>query len=295
MRLLHDDGFTEREFFTHRNVLQENALTSMQKLIQAATDNVELASFGGIVQEILKAKDLTPKIADGIDKIWKNSSIRQVYESGRRLHLSSATEYYFDHVLRFSAENFIPNEEDLIRARAQTTGITETKFDHNSAHFSIVDVGGQRSERRKWLHCFDNVTCVIYLAALDEYDMILQEDDKTNRLEESLNLFREVSGSHWFRETPFMLFLNKSDLFQKKMKKYPLKISFPEIEEQVAENFEAAVGFIRKKYENNFSGFRLYVFVTCAVDKKKTVCMFLKQCRTLFWHQRCGSSSMDCK
>jgi len=50
----------------------------------------------------------------------------------------------------------------------RTTGIIETLFDIRGVEFNIVDVGGQRSERRKWLHCFEAVTAVIFLAALDE-------------------------------------------------------------------------------------------------------------------------------
>lgn len=39
----------------------------------------------------------------------------------------------------------------------------------------IVDVGGQKSERRKWIHCFENVTSLIFLASLSEYDQVLEE------------------------------------------------------------------------------------------------------------------------
>jgi len=43
--------------------------------------------------------------------------------------------------------------------------------------FRIVDVGGQRSERKKWIHCFEGVTAVIFVSALNEYDLVLAEDD----------------------------------------------------------------------------------------------------------------------
>ncbi|KAK2119674.1 hypothetical protein P7K49_001060 [Saguinus oedipus] len=39
----------------------------------------------------------------------------------------------------------------------------------------MVDVGGQRSERRKWIHCFESVTSIIFLVALSEYDQVLAE------------------------------------------------------------------------------------------------------------------------
>jgi len=48
--------------------------------------------------------------------------------------------------------------------------------------FSMVDVAGQRSERRKWIHCFSNVTAIIFLAALSEYDQVLFESENVVRL-----------------------------------------------------------------------------------------------------------------
>jgi len=45
----------------------------------------------------------------------------------------------------------------------------------------MVDVGGQRSERRKWIHCFENVTSIMFLVALSEYDQVLAESDNEVR------------------------------------------------------------------------------------------------------------------
>ena len=42
--------------------------------------------------------------------------------------------------------------------------------------FSMFDVGGQRSERKKWIHCFENVTSIIFCVALSEYDQVLLEE-----------------------------------------------------------------------------------------------------------------------
>ena len=51
-----------------------------------------------------------------------------------------------------------------------------------TATYRMVDVGGQRSERRKWIHCFENVTSIIFLVALSEYDQILFESDNEVRI-----------------------------------------------------------------------------------------------------------------
>ena len=55
----------------------------------------------------------------------------------------------------------------------------------------MVDVGGQRSERRKWIHCFENVTSIIFLVALSEYDQILFESENEVLI---LALFEQVEN-----------------------------------------------------------------------------------------------------
>ena len=50
---------------------------------------------------------------------------------------------------------------------------------YNVIHNRLVDVGGQRSERKKWIQCFDDVKAVLFVAALSGYDMIIREDDST--------------------------------------------------------------------------------------------------------------------
>jgi GTPase SAR1 family protein len=91
-----------------------------------------------------------------------------------------------------------------------------------------VDVGGQRSERKKWMFCFEDVTSVLFVVSLIEYDMKLYEDNTTNRLQESLKLFKEISGSKYFTNSTFILFLNKSDLFKQKIETSPLSDYFPD-------------------------------------------------------------------
>lgn len=57
----------------------------------------------------------------------------------------------------------------------------------------MFDVGGQRSERKKWIHCFEGVTCIIFCGALSAYDMVLVEDDEVVGL--VLQLTSERSNS----------------------------------------------------------------------------------------------------
>ena len=93
----------------------------------------------------------------------------------------------------------------------------------------MVDVGGQRSERKKWIHCFDDSTAVIFVASLSDYDMVLTEDRSMNRMRESIRVFGQICNNRFFQTTAMILFLNKSDLLAIKLKKEesPITICFP--------------------------------------------------------------------
>jgi guanine nucleotide-binding protein G(i) subunit alpha len=97
-------------------------------------------------------------------------------------------------------------------------------------HSSMFDVGGQRSERKKWIHCFEAVTCIIFCVALSEYDQVLLEVNTINRMEESLTLFGSIVNSAWFTRTSIVLFLNKIDIFRRKLLTVPLERYYPDYE-----------------------------------------------------------------
>lgn len=94
----------------------------------------------------------------------------------------------------------------------------------------MFDVGGQRSERKKWIHCFENVTTIIFLVAISEYDQLLFEDETVNRMQEALTLFDSICNSRWFTKTSIILFLNKIDRFKEKLPVSPMKNYFPDYE-----------------------------------------------------------------
>jgi guanine nucleotide-binding protein subunit alpha, other len=91
-------------------------------------------------------------------------------------HANCGITSFFDDVDRLFAPNYIPNDQDVLRSRLRTTGITETIFDLGSLTYRMFDVGGQRSERKKWIHCFENVNCLLFLVAISGYDQCLVED-----------------------------------------------------------------------------------------------------------------------
>lgn len=91
----------------------------------------------------------------------------------------------------------------------------------------MFDTGGQRSERQKWIHCFDNVTAVLYVISISEYDQVLEEDKNVNRMNESIELFENVVNNKYFKRAPFVYFFNKQDLLEFKIKEKSVQPYFP--------------------------------------------------------------------
>jgi len=272
MKIIHLDGFSKDERQTYKSIIYNNVLTSMKSLINA-TNDLKIPLEGeskAVARRILENESsygsLPTDLVNDIKNLWADQSIKKVYDRQAEFQLNDSAAYYLSAIDRIAAADYIPTEQDVLRSRAKTTGIIETEFIVERTKFRMVDVGGQRSERKKWMHCFQDVTAVIFCVALSEYDLKLYEDDQTNRMHESLKLFKEICNSRWFIETAMILFLNKRDLFEDKIKKVDLKVCF--LEYMGGCNYDNAVTFIKDKFlsMNENPKKHIYTHVTCATD-----------------------------
>jgi len=206
------------------------------------------------------------EVAESISVLWRDKGIRETFELGnKKYQLNETAEYFFDGVDRFKDDNYIPNNEDVLRVRVRSTGIEEAIFNFDNIGFRVVDVGGQRSERRKWIHCFDCVTCVIFCASLSGYDQVLREDRTQNRMHEAILLFDEVANSNCFQKNDIILFLNKEDLFNEKIKVVPLETCFNTF--PGGDDPEAAKEFIKERFLERTQS-RVFTHYTCAINTK---------------------------
>lgn len=83
--------------------------------------------------------------------------------------------------------------------------------------WQIYDVGGSRSSRAAWAPFFDDVDAIIFLAPINVFDEKLLEDNRTNRLQDSYELWKQVISNKVLARTQIILFLNKYDLLVKKL------------------------------------------------------------------------------
>lgn len=208
-------------------------------------------------------------IAEAISKLWhEDSGIKKCFEMSNRFQLESSMAYFFDQVHQFLDPKHMCSDHDIIMGRIKTTGITENDFAIKNINFKVLDAGGQRSERKKWIHCFQDLDAVVFVLAVLEYDQTLYEDDRVNRLEESFALFDALCNSRWFRNTPFIIFLNKVDLLKEKLPRSPIKEYLPEYTGDTMDA-NSVIDFLEKGLlALNKTQKPIYVHRTCATDTK---------------------------
>jgi len=226
------------------------------------------------IEELKGGEELTQSMAEKVTTLWNDPGIQATYSNRSRFQLPDSAKYFFDQVNNLWLNDYIPTNQDILRVRVRTTGIIETEFEIDGNKFRMFDVGGQRNERKKWIHCFENVRALLFVAALNEYDQVLFEDENINRMTEALTLFDEVCNLTWFQHTSILLFLNKRDLFQEKLLSVPLKGRFPEY---LGDNsYESACQFVRSEFESKNKNPKksIYTHITCATDTTNVMAVF---------------------
>nr|CAG4713734.1 unnamed protein product [Naegleria fowleri] len=290
MKIIHHKGYTPEECLRFKDVIYGNTLQSIRVLIEAMSSlnpPVQFANSSNIdraekftripeQQIILNAGSIiSPEVGKDIKMLWSDAGIQQVYNRRSEFQLNDSAAYYLNDIERLTSPNYQPTQQDVLRSRVKTVGIVEADFTIDGYKFKMIDVGGQRNERRKWIHVFDEVTCIVFVTALSEYDQQLFEDKEMNRMEESLTLFSEICASRYFKTTPIIIFFNKNDLFEEKIKVKDLNICNIFKEYTGGRDAEKARQFIINQFMSRSgaaksatskNGRQVYNHVTCATD-----------------------------
>jgi len=283
MKLIYLNGFTAEEKALFVTAIHTNIYQSMRNMIQASErlgiplNDIQPAVLKKFDSPFLESR-ITPEFGREISQLWKSPSIQQIYTRRGEYQLNDSTKYYMDDIARLTTPDYTPTDIDVLRSRVQTTGIIETEFTIDDHKFIMVDVGGQRSERKKWIHCFEDVTAVLFCVGMSEFDQVLYEDGTTNRMHEALKLFHEICQSKWFTYTAIILFLNKSDLFAEKIQAgKSIKQAFKDYTGK--DTFEDSAKFVQAKFcavDDPLTGRRkdIYPHITCATDTNNVRVVF---------------------
>ncbi|BGP41133.1 hypothetical protein JCM10449v2_005103 [Rhodotorula kratochvilovae] len=274
MKVIHLSGFTTAELEAYRQQIFVNVREGMRACLAVLEqEGFELAepTLLDYRIDIIYAEDLRERqpfpleLLGPIKALWMDRGMQQVLrKDGCDLAIP---ENFFSDLDRLFDPAYSPSEQDVLRCRQKTTGISETIFSERGMQYRIFDVGGQRSERKKWIHCFENVTAILFLASLAGYDQVLVEDRDSNQMQEALMLFDSICNSQWFVRTSTILFLNKLDIFQERIRVSPIKVHFPDFEGKPADALAGQEYFKRRFLSLNRSSRKeIYTHYTTAID-----------------------------
>ncbi|TPX45998.1 hypothetical protein SeLEV6574_g03492 [Synchytrium endobioticum] len=274
MKIIHQNGYSQEELLAFKPTILRNISDSVIAIIRGV-DGLGL-EYGIpdnqiFSQRLLQPKHeldewLLPENAAYIISIWNDPVCQQVIDAQHPdYYVIDSAPYFFENIQRIAEPGYTPSEQDVLRSRNKTEGMLETWFTMGTLRIHMFDVGGQRSERRKWIHCFENVTSIIFCVALSEYDQTLLEEPTQNRMMESLTLFESVVNSRWFLRTSIILFLNKVDLFREKLPRIPLAKFFAEY--TGGSDVNSAAKFILWRFsQTNRANLNIYPHLTQATD-----------------------------
>ncbi|KAH7920636.1 guanine nucleotide binding protein, alpha subunit [Leucogyrophana mollusca] len=278
MKIFRQNGLSRDELMTYRPTIYKNTVDSARAIVLAMRElkldcvlPANRANADRILDYRVEGTSIfTVEIAQAIHDLWTDPIISEIMNHSSEFYLMDSASYFFGEVLRIGAPLYVPTESDVLRVHQKTTGITELRFNTGQLSIHLLDVGGQRSERKKWLHCFESVTSIIFCTALSEYDQVLLEEKNQaggslSRMAESLLLFESVVNSRWFLRKSIILFLNKINVFKAKLPKVPLERYFPEYTGGADIN-KAAKYILWRFMQANRARLRVYPHITQATD-----------------------------
>ncbi|KAL3456361.1 guanine nucleotide binding protein, alpha subunit [Aspergillus heterothallicus] len=278
MRIIHAGGFPEDERRQTRAVIYSNIVVAFKVLLEIMrTEDLEfehiqtkpLAEFIDNVEPDVGIDEAFSdlKVRDAMTEMWKDGGVQKAVSKGHEFALHDNLNYFFSSLERIFAPGWLPDNQDMLQARLRTTGITETLFELGQMNFRMMDVGGQRSERKKWIHCFEGVQCLLFMVALSGYDQCLVEDQNANQMHEAMMLFESLVNGEWFKRKPIILFLNKIDLFKDKLEISPISKHFPDYNDSNTD-FDAATKYFADRFRgiNRIPDREIYIHYTNATD-----------------------------
>jgi len=279
MRLIHRVPFSSQEVESFRQLIFNNLTHGLKYVLDSMEDmGLEVSPDNGQHIELVENADdlrdgevFPPSFYEPLVALWNDPGVQRAWDRGNEAALPENLSYFFSDLDRLFRSEYVPTEQDIVRCRARTTGITETVFQLRDHEMLMVDVGGQKSERRKWIHCFQDVTSILFLVSLSGYDQCLVEDKDANQMQDAMTIWDSICHSQWFKSTSIILFLNKDDLFKAKIRHSDIKTFFPDYDGEPGDA-NAGRDYFKKRFARlaqkagRSKEREIYIHITTATD-----------------------------
>ncbi|KAI0777840.1 guanine nucleotide binding protein, alpha subunit [Trametes elegans] len=239
------------------------------------------ADEGGAQQHaaarLADAAEIIASCAEDMRALWADGVVRETLRR-RRVRMEQAPGFFLDDIERIAARNYEPSDDDIVRARLRTLGVQEHKLVMERTGVSLVltRLSGADGDRAAWFPYFDDANAILFLAPISCFDELLQEDRRVNRLEDSFLLWKAIVQSKLLARCIIVLFLNKYDLLEKKLRGgTPVRKYLPSFGER--ENSAPVLAqYLHQKFKDQHREYSpqprrpFYGYVTTAINTKAT-------------------------
>ncbi|KAI6139637.1 guanine nucleotide binding protein, alpha subunit [Pisolithus thermaeus] len=219
--------------------------------------------------------------AEDMKRLWTDPIIKRLMEI-EKMRPEEMAGFFLDDLDRVTSLRYVPSDDDVLRARIKTLGVSEHRFtvrtgplgSSMSHDWRVFDVGGQRSLRAAWVPYFEDVNAIIFLAPISCFDQVLQEDPSVNRLADSFLLWKTIVSHPLLKKAYLILFLNKCDILRAKLESGIRLGNYITSYGNRPNDFESASIYLKKKFaalmREHANDRSLYCHFTSVTDMKST-------------------------
>ncbi|KAI8923121.1 guanine nucleotide binding protein, alpha subunit [Entophlyctis helioformis] len=270
-------GFSAPQREVYRQQMLSNIVESAKGLV-AACDALGLDLVSGHAAErdtvLSYLHDGTSRLPDGfthaVSVLWATHAMQAAWCNAHKFKIQDTADYFLSAAVAMGKETYTPTDIDILHIRHATTAISEYQFMVEGRRFRFFDVAGQRGFRKQWASHFDGVHAMLFITSLAGFDQMLDENPAVNRMMDALQLFEEICNNALLCKASMILFLNKKDLFERKLKHSNMSDHFPDY--QGRNEYTPVLSFVQRKFMGKKLNPEksLYVHTTCCTNQRST-------------------------
>jgi GTPase SAR1 family protein len=205
------------------STIRSNLVVTIQSLLRIAEERgfkVDSVTQARLVAAVSPFNiEPSSELAEAVGRLWQDQAIKSAFELRNDTVIPDNMDYFFRKARFVLAPEYLPTDEDILRARIQTIGVDRQFFEIEGRPLQFIDVGGQTNERTKIATVKHEVNALVYFVSLADFDKpLFAAEPKQPRIEDAVNFFSVLVEEPAFQDALIFLICNKFDLFSEKVR-----------------------------------------------------------------------------